>query len=311
MIVFNQVLKKMKVTLVIDAISSSGGTKTLFQYARLLHNRGHEATILTKRVKDQRAFALKPTVVSSFDPRLFPSSDIIIATKSKDVLAVGKIRNVRTCHLCQGFEIIDLDARIDGEVTPPRYQKQGLYTHLLYQIKKLGYKRKKRTIDSIYRLKTHKIAVSKHLKEIIEARYGQKCYYVPNGIDLGIFSPKHNELDYVQGPIRIICVGSFNVTVKGIDDVLNAVRLLKIVPWQVPGKEIISLRLTPVISGLGSDGGDMEFVQTEVGLTLKPGQPGVVGGPVQWSNYLATALLCSREDDKERQSLLVIKARPL
>lgn len=91
----------------------------------------------------------------------------------------------------------------------------------------------------------------------------------------------------------------------------NAVRSLKIVPRDVPGRDLINLRITPVMKGFRSDGGDMEFVQAEVGLTLKPLQPGVVGAPVQWSDYLATALLCSEENGKDKQSLLVIKVRQL
>lgn len=91
----------------------------------------------------------------------------------------------------------------------------------------------------------------------------------------------------------------------------DAVRSLKIVPRDIPGRDLINLRITPVMKELLSDGSDMEFVQTEVGLTLKPLQPGVVGAPVQWSNYLATALLCSKEKGKGKQSLLVIKVRKL
>ncbi|MGD9109469.1 MAG: lipoprotein [Phycisphaerales bacterium] len=91
----------------------------------------------------------------------------------------------------------------------------------------------------------------------------------------------------------------------------DAVRSLKIVPRDIPGRDLINLRITPVMKGLLSDGSDMEFVQTEVGLTLKPLQPGVIGAPVQWSDYLATALLRSKENGKDRQSLLVIKVRKL
>lgn len=91
----------------------------------------------------------------------------------------------------------------------------------------------------------------------------------------------------------------------------DAVRLLRIVPRDIPERDLINLRITPVFKRFLSNGGDMEFAETEVGLTLKPSQPGVIGAPVEWSHYLATALLCSREDGEDKQSLLVIKARQL
>jgi hypothetical protein len=89
----------------------------------------------------------------------------------------------------------------------------------------------------------------------------------------------------------------------------DAIRSLKIVPRDILGRELINLRITPVLKGFLSDGGNMEFVEAGVGLTLKPLQPGVIGAPVAWSKYLATAMLCSQEDSKDRQSLLVIKVR--
>ncbi len=89
----------------------------------------------------------------------------------------------------------------------------------------------------------------------------------------------------------------------------DAVRSFKIMPRDIPERELVNLRITGVLKGFLSDGGDMEFVETEVGLTLKPLQPGVIGAPVTWSKYLATALLCSQEDSKNKQSLLVIKVR--
>lgn len=217
----------MKVNLVIKQISSSGGTKMLFKYATLLRRRGHDARVVAERIKDNWAFDIEPTLISSFDPRLFPASDIIIATKSKDVLAVSKTKDSKICHLCQGLETIELEARIRGGVTPSRYQNVGFLGSLKYRMKKSAYVKKKRRIDAIYHLKTCKIAVSNHLKEFIEERYGQRCHYVPNGVDLKLFQPGEDDNDGFHAPIRIISVGSFGVTTKGMDDVLDATRLLK------------------------------------------------------------------------------------
>lgn len=217
----------MKVNLVIKHLGSSGGTKILIQYAGLLHNHGHEVKIITGNIEGKLKLDLEPTIVNPFNPLLFPHADITIATKPRDVLAVSKIKDSKICHLCQGLEMVDLDARINGQVVPQRYQKEGFYNHLKYQIKKLKYRKKRRKIDSIYCLNTYKIAVSEHLKRIIEEKYGRICYFVPNGIDLSVFYPKRNGPDYFHGPIKIISIGSFEVTIKNIGDILAAIKLLK------------------------------------------------------------------------------------
>ena len=84
-----------------------------------------------------------------------------------------------------------------------------------------------REIESIYALPTMKAAVSKHLAELIEKRYHQKCGLVQNGIDPRIFYPDGNRIWGENGEIRILSVGSMQVGFKGIPDALQSVRILK------------------------------------------------------------------------------------
>ena len=85
-------------------------------------------------------------------------------------------------------------------------------------------------IDAVYRLPTTLVAVSKHLQEELEARYQRQVHLCINGIHKEFFFPGQ---DFQWGeftrtnPLRIINIGPFPVTFKGIDTTLNAICILK------------------------------------------------------------------------------------
>lgn len=90
----------------------------------------------------------------------------------------------------------------------------------------------------------------------------------------------------------------------------EAKKLLKITPLQIPEREFINLQITIVFSDFLSDGGSKEFSQMTAGITLRPGQPVVIGGPVKMDEYLGKALLISGENEKTTQSLIILTVKP-
>jgi glycosyltransferase involved in cell wall biosynthesis len=138
----------------------------------------------------------------------------------------SKVRGPALCHLCQGYEPMELSFRINEEGIPPKYRYGGTWGRLLFQRKKWSFRKRIRKIEKIYRLPTIKIAVSQALKEVLEPLYGTPCYVVPNGVDTSLFKPDPGGSP-PGGPLRILSVGAMDVALKGIDDVLEAVRILK------------------------------------------------------------------------------------
>ena len=214
----------MRISYVIDRIRPTGGVKVVGQHVRLLRERGYEAHIFTLSDEDRDYFGIEAERVEGFDPRHLPPTDIVVATTTGDVKRIYRLADhgIKICHLVQGLEVADLEARIRGDIVPPRYRD----ARWRYLFKRLSYINKKRRLENIYRLRTHKIAVSKGIQQEIERRYHQRCYLVPNGIDRRVFYPS-GKPDFSAKNIRLVSVGPYNVTAKGIPDLLSAVSILK------------------------------------------------------------------------------------
>ena len=71
----------------------------------------------------------------------------------------------------------------------------------------MKFKKRIKEIESIYALPTVKAAVSKHLVELLEKRYQQKCFLIQNGIDTHIFYPDGRRVWGENPRIRILSVG--------------------------------------------------------------------------------------------------------
>jgi len=166
----------------------------------------------------------KPTLIRGEDD--IPDCDIYIGTMYKDVKWLFKMRKEKIIHLCQGYEPIDYLARVEKEAITERYLRKGFVT-IWRHIDALKFKRRVKLIESIYALPTIKAAVSKHLAELIERRYHQKCFLIQNGIDPNIFYPAEKNFWCRNGKIKILSVGAIQVGSKGIPDVLQSVKILK------------------------------------------------------------------------------------
>ncbi|MBW2251248.1 MAG: glycosyltransferase family 4 protein [Deltaproteobacteria bacterium] len=220
----------MKFVFLSKKMGFSGGRKLLFEYAAYLRDKGHDVVLLVLKIEGILSNMLEAIQVDDFSPASIPSCDIIVATTPKDVLKAWRSQKGKTVHFCQGFQITDLEHRIDGRVIPPRFLGNGLATKLNLMRKKLSWWKKLKRIEKIYRLPIPKIVVSEHLKDELEKRFGGNIFVCRNGIHHEFFYPRK---DYIyskfslEKPIKIVNVGPYEGSFKGIPITIKAVREAK------------------------------------------------------------------------------------
>ncbi|MBN1882272.1 MAG: glycosyltransferase family 4 protein [Deltaproteobacteria bacterium] len=219
----------MKIVYAITYWGMTGGVKVLTQHVRALRERGHDVRLITRVVEESWESSLEPEVVPSFSNRDVPAADALVVTAPRDVEAlwpVAKRRGIPLFHFLQGFEPDYNLQRISGRVIPDRYRGTGPIARLRHKIRIRNWKRELRWFDRLYRLPTIKMAISPHIAEGVVDRYNLPCFFVPNGIDRGVFHPKRTELGYTGG-LTILSVGNYSIEYKRIPDVHEAVRILK------------------------------------------------------------------------------------
>ena len=211
-------------------LAISGGVKVVSQHVKILNEMGYEAFLVTENVQTDLNLAElnlyeKPTIVKMEED--VPNCDIYVGTLYSDVKRLFQRGKGKIVHLCQGYEPIDYMSRIKGEAITEKYLRRGIFSILKRSIDILKFKKRIKEIESIYALPTLKAAVSKHLVELIEKRYHQKCGFIQNGIDPSIFYPDEERVWGENGRIRILSVGPINVGFKGIPDTLHSIKILK------------------------------------------------------------------------------------
>lgn len=219
----------MKIVYAIRHVGMTGGVKVFFQHVELLRKRGHEVFLIARYIDETWGFRVTPDIVPSFDDKYIPKADAIVVTTPKDVEVLWKIaqkRNIPLFHFMQGFEPDYVLERIHGKVIPDKFRRGGIAVRIKYLKKILGWKRKLKRFDALYRIPTIKMAISPHLVQAVANRYGMDCYLLPNGIDPSIFYPKEKELDY-KDTLKILSVGNATIEYKAIPDIWKAVEILK------------------------------------------------------------------------------------
>ncbi len=232
----------MKIVYAIRHVGMTGGVKVFFQHVELLRNMGHEVHLIARFIDEEWEFKAKPEIVPSFTDRYVPDAEAIVVTTPKDVEELWKIahkRGIPLFHFMQGFEPDYVLERIRGDVIPSRFRPKGMATRIQYMKKILGWKRKLKRFDSLYRLPTIKIVISPHLLNSLKNRLNIPSYLLPNGIDLTVFYPKEKEPAY-SGAIKILSVGNANIEYKAIPDIWEAVRILK-----AEGVKVFLTRVSP------------------------------------------------------------------
>lgn len=217
----------MRIGYLISHIGMSGGIKVVLQHVTLLGKMGYEAVLITKKMENKMEFPEHLMIFSKDNLDDIPNCDIYVGTTIRDVEYLFKHRKGKVVHLCQGYEPIKYLGRIKKEFIPEKYLKGRATSILRQHLDILKSKRKIKKVESVYSLPTIKAAVSKHLVELIEKKYRQKCHLIQNGIDHKIFYPDEKRVWGENGIVRILSIGSKQVGFKGIEDTLHAVKLLK------------------------------------------------------------------------------------
>jgi len=208
----------------------SGGIKIVSQHVKILNELGYETLLITKYLPANLNLAElnlyeKPIVLKTDDD--FPDCDLYVGTAFNDVKELFIKRKGMVVHLCQGYEPIDFRSRIERETITEKYLRKGIFSILLRYVDIVKFKKRIRKIESIYALQTIKAAVSRHLVELIERRFQQKCFLIQNGIDPNIFYPHERRAWGENGRIKILSVGPMQVGFKGIPDTLQSIKILK------------------------------------------------------------------------------------
>ncbi len=211
-------------------VAMVGGVKIISQHVRMLKQMGYETILLTRNMDAELELSEfdiyeKPTIAKSDND--IPDCDIYVGSMLGDVKMLYRRGKGKVVHLCQGYEPVDYAARITGEAITQKYLRRGPFSRLKRGLDVRSFEKRIREIERIYALPTTKAAVSKHLAELIERRYQQKCVLIQNGIDPKIFYPSENRIWGENGEVKILSVGSMDVGFKGIPDVLQSVRILK------------------------------------------------------------------------------------
>ncbi len=208
----------------------TGGTKLLFEYASYLRNQGHHVDVLVKFKTGKLKNYLDVTLVPDFNSKTIPDCDLVIATTPRDLRQAWDSKKNKVVNFCQGLQVIGLEQRIKGEAIPFRFQKQGLFNRLKLIRKKKYWQKKIDKIDKLYSLPVPIITVAKPLQKVLEQRYDAKVDLCINGVSNKYFFPLLEKRRFeatTDNPIRILSVGPYDVSVKGISITIDAIKELK------------------------------------------------------------------------------------
>jgi len=245
----------MKIVFISDHMKFSGGRMLMFLYADYLRRKGHDSRIIVEKEIGGLAGQFQVETVPSLSREHIPDCDLLVATSPKEVRQAWDSGRGRVVHFCQGFELTDLQQRLAGRVLPPRYQGKGFIHAMRILKKKFTWARKLREFDSVYKLPTHLITVSSHLKKELEQLYGRPAHLCRNGVRLDLFTPRKDwkfEPFSEKRPMRVINIGPYDVTYKGVQTTLEAVGMAR-----ARGVPVEFTRITPIPSnkelGAGRD----------------------------------------------------------
>jgi L-malate glycosyltransferase len=232
----------MRIGYFIRNIGISGGVKIFLQHVRMLKEEGCDVILMARKLKSDwdGLLPVEPVFIKEPDLRDMPDCDIYVGSVPMDVVRLHRRGKGIIVHLCQGYEPVEYRARIGGESVTEKYARKGLFSLIGRLADNVKFRKRIREIEAVYALPTVKAAVSRHLVELIEKTYGQKCALVQNGIDTDIFSPDRAKVWGKDNRIKILSVGSMAVGFKGIPDTLDAVSSLR-----DKGVEIELTRVSP------------------------------------------------------------------
>ena len=199
----------MNILYLLESTGLWGGVKNVFDQARALSAKGHDVTIKAKQ-GDHRwyPYPLRIDYVRELDRALRPGEkkpDAVVATFWTTVFPALKIGSAKTFHLCQGYEgdfVEYADIRPD--------------------------------IEEAYRFPITKITNGVWLNRVLERHYGRgrfRMRIAPPIVDTAIFNPGTRTGPgpggRKPGRQKVLIVGLFSISGKGIADALRAAESLR------------------------------------------------------------------------------------
>jgi glycosyltransferase involved in cell wall biosynthesis len=221
----------MKVHLLIQSTRFTGGRQVLLDHAGALFRCGHQVKVWAGGGARVDWMEVEPPVEPLPGRSLagLPPADICLFERASFARPVRKARRGVPVHFCQGCPWTDLENRLSA-VLRQRGRIRGLPELVRLRRRLVG-------LDRAYRMDTEKIAVHPPLRDMLEARYGQRSHLVPNGLPPGLFSPPASR-DFTGR--TVLLVGSADTPSKHVEDSLHSLRILKRV-----GRPVRLLRASP------------------------------------------------------------------
>lgn len=200
----------MIICYLLESTELSGGVRVVFDHARLLTKKGHKVIIRAKYGNHQ--WYHHAIDVDYVDDLASPfrantaAPDVVIATFWTTVQAAIQLNCSNVFHFCQGYE-----------ADFPEYANQ------------------RKQIEQAYHLPIPKLTIGDWLTARLQQIYGSSNFTVQTIgqiVDTALFTPPHLSFKRIlrrllRRPVKILLIGLFESSVKGIPDALHAIRILR------------------------------------------------------------------------------------
>lgn len=180
----------------------TGGSKVLFEHANWLTTRGHRVVVFSQGERPtwfplQAAFQHVPAYQLVAEE--VRDADVVVGSFWTQLHDLGRVEGATRVFFAQDDPFV-----WDPESLPENTGRLAEASHSQAPVPLL----------------TVSAAMAARLQEV----YGRRAEVVPNGIDLGLFRPRSRS---VSAALRIMTMGRDSLAFKGVQDVFEAVALLR------------------------------------------------------------------------------------
>lgn len=197
----------MRICYLLESSHLSGGVRVVFDQVRALRGLGHEVRVCA-RFGDHRWYP-HPMEIEYLrdlaDAPAIAGTDVAIATFWTTVKAAMQLPARMGVHLCQGCE----------------FDCAEFFSF-------------KEAIEAVYGLPVPKLTVGEWLSERIRSRFGAERFTIDcigEIVDTDLYRPDeraaHPEKDLSGGTVRVLIVGMYQCSFKGVSTALDAVERLR------------------------------------------------------------------------------------
>jgi glycosyltransferase involved in cell wall biosynthesis len=181
----------LKVTFVLPFATTTGGTRVVATYARLLLERGHEVTVASSLPRKSSPVANLLKRLSGKPPEKRRQTTALLAPLgSRHVQIPWRFDRARAMAALPDADAIVATWWETAEWVATLPPSKGRKFYLLQEYETFSYTPKERVarIAATYRLPLRKLAVSSYIRDTIAERHGvDDIALLPNSVDLGQF----------------------------------------------------------------------------------------------------------------------------